>query len=265
MELTMLGTGSALVTECFNTCYVFEENDQYFLVDGGGGNEILKRLKDNHIDYRKIHDIMITHKHIDHLLGIIWVMRLILQKMLAGQYEGEVYIYGHDEVIALLHDLAFKLLTSKQTSLIGERMHLVIVTNGKKKTIIGHEVTFFDIHSSKAKQFGYMMKLDEGKLVCCGDEPLNEVNAPYVDHAQWLLHEAFCLYKDKDIYKPYEKHHSTVKDAAMIAEKYHVENLLLYHTEDDHIIVRKELYRDEAKQYYSGRLYIPDDNETIIL
>ena len=33
MELTMLGTGSALVTECFNTCYVFEENDQYFLVD----------------------------------------------------------------------------------------------------------------------------------------------------------------------------------------------------------------------------------------
>nr|WP_288160728.1 MBL fold metallo-hydrolase [uncultured Sharpea sp.] len=72
MELTMLGTGNALVTECYNTCYVFEENDKYFLVDGGGGNEILKRLKYNNIDYRKIHDIMITHKHIDHLLGIIW-------------------------------------------------------------------------------------------------------------------------------------------------------------------------------------------------
>ena len=63
MELTMLGTGNALVTECYNTCYVFEENDKYFLVDGGGGNEILKRLKYNNIDYRKIHDIMITHKH----------------------------------------------------------------------------------------------------------------------------------------------------------------------------------------------------------
>ncbi|WP_276665127.1 MBL fold metallo-hydrolase [Sharpea azabuensis] len=180
MELTMLGTGNALVTECYNTCYVFEENDKYFLVDGGGGNEILKRLKYNNIDYRKIHDIMITHKHIDHLLGIIWVMRLILQKMLSGEYEGEAYIYGHDEVIALLRDLANKLLTTKQTSLIDERLHLVIVMNDEKQIIIGHEVTFFDIHSTKAKQFGYMMKLDEGYLVCCGDEPLNELNAHYV-------------------------------------------------------------------------------------
>lgn len=26
MNLTMLGTGNALVTECYNTCFVLEEN-----------------------------------------------------------------------------------------------------------------------------------------------------------------------------------------------------------------------------------------------
>ena len=30
MKLTMLGTGNALVTECYNTCFVLEENEKYF-------------------------------------------------------------------------------------------------------------------------------------------------------------------------------------------------------------------------------------------
>lgn len=37
MKLTMLGTGNALVTECYNTCFVMEDKGQYFMVDGGGG------------------------------------------------------------------------------------------------------------------------------------------------------------------------------------------------------------------------------------
>ncbi len=45
MKLTMLGTGNALVTECYNTCFVIEENKKYFMVDGDGGNAILHQLK----------------------------------------------------------------------------------------------------------------------------------------------------------------------------------------------------------------------------
>ena len=37
MDITMLGTGSALVTECYNTCFVMSDGDEHFLVDGGGG------------------------------------------------------------------------------------------------------------------------------------------------------------------------------------------------------------------------------------
>ena len=44
----MLGTGNALVTECYNTCFVLEENEKYFMVDGGGGSAILHQLK--HLD-----------------------------------------------------------------------------------------------------------------------------------------------------------------------------------------------------------------------
>lgn len=40
-QITFLGTGHALVTKCYNTCFAITENDHLLLVDGGGGNKIL--------------------------------------------------------------------------------------------------------------------------------------------------------------------------------------------------------------------------------
>ena len=36
-NLIMLGTGNAMVTKCYNTCFAIREKADYFLVDGGGG------------------------------------------------------------------------------------------------------------------------------------------------------------------------------------------------------------------------------------
>ena len=38
MEILFLGTGHAISTRCYNTCYVLRQNERYLLVDGGGGN-----------------------------------------------------------------------------------------------------------------------------------------------------------------------------------------------------------------------------------
>lgn len=69
----------------------------------------------------------------------------------------------------------------------------------------------------------------------------------------------------RDIFDPYEKHHSTVKDACELAEQLMVKNLLLYHTEDQNLSDRKKLYSAEGMQYYHGNLLIPDDLERIEL
>ncbi len=152
----------------------------------------------------------------------------------------------------------------KEVRFIGERLHLITVEDGEKKIINDREVIFFDIKSTKAKQFGFSMELDSGKkFVCCGDEPYNSCEEVYVKGCDWLLHEAFCLYSQADIFDPYEKHHSTVKDACQLAEKLGVRNLVLYHMEDKNLKNRKELYRAEGSGYFSGNLYVPDDLETI--
>jgi ribonuclease Z len=44
-----------------------------------------------------------------------------------------------------------------------------------------------------------------------------------------------------------------------------VRNLLLYHTEDHALAHRKELYAAEGQTHFSGRLWIPDDLESIDL
>ena len=69
MKLTILGTGNAMVTKCYNTCFAIENDGHYFLVDGGGGNTIMKQLKNADIDWREITDVFVTHKHIDHIMG----------------------------------------------------------------------------------------------------------------------------------------------------------------------------------------------------
>lgn len=266
MDITMLGTGSALVTECYNTCFVMSDGDEHFLVDGGGGNGILSQLKKAGFNWQDMRTIFVTHKHVDHILGAVWMIRMICQHMKKGSYEGEAVIYGHDEVIALLREMAMQLLNKKETVYIGDRLHLVEVNDGDTKEIMDRKVTFFDTGSTKTKQFGFCMDMGDGaKITCCGDEPYNDCEEKYARGSKWLLHEAFCLYSETDIFDPYEKHHSTVKDACELAEKLEVQNLLLYHTEDKNITHRKELYVAEGKMYYSGNLHVPDDLEKIRL
>lgn len=266
MRLTMLGTGNAGVCECYNTCFAISEENRHFLVDAGGGNRILKALKDAGIAQKDIHDIFVTHEHVDHVLGVVWLIRVIGQKMNQGKYEGELRIYCHQELAEKIQTIANLTIQQKVCKHMGERIRFDIVESGETRQILDCPVTFFDIESTKAKQFGFTMRLADGrKLTCTGDEPYNEVEREYVEGSDWLLHEAFCLYGEADVFKPYEKHHSTVREACELAEKLGIPNLVLYHTEETHLKERKQLYCAEGKQYYRGNLYVPNDLESFEL
>ena len=84
-----------------------------------------------------------------------------------------------------------------------------------------------------------------------------------MEDADWLLCESFCLYNDRDIFKPYEKHHSTALEAGVLANRLNIKNLLLYHTEDRTLDTRKEAYMEEAKQNFRGSIFVPNDLEII--
>ncbi len=280
MKITMLGTGNAMVTECYNTCFMISGGNGNFLVDGGGGNTILRQLKKAGYRCSDIDEIFVTHKHIDHILGIIWVIRKICQSGMqkkekhpepanaGGKADSEkkVNVYGHEEVIGLLKNMLRGLLWENQWNYVSGHIRFHVVEDGEARTILDRRVTFFDIHSTKDRQFGFCMEMADGrKLTCCGDEPYHPHVRAYVENSEWLLHEAFCLHSQSDIFAPYEKHHSTVKDACETAEALQVRNLILYHTEDRSLPDRKRLYAEEGGRFFHGKLYVPDDLECIRL
>ncbi|HOZ54482.1 MAG TPA: MBL fold metallo-hydrolase [Clostridia bacterium] len=260
MELIVLGTGNGGDPLCYNTCFCLKNNSQYFLVDGGGGNQILLQLKTANINIYDIHDIFISHNHPDHILGIIWVLKRISGGMRKGKYYGDCRIYGSDESINAIKTMRDLLFAKKN---IIDRVKFIVVEDDEEKDICGMSAKFFDTKANKAKQFGF--SINDNFLVFTGDEPLVKENFYKFQNCKWLLHNAFCLESDKEKYNPHSMSHSTVKDSCDIANEISAKNLLMWHTEMKSLDTRKQKYTNEAKQLFDGNIYVPDDMEVIEL
>lgn len=266
MKLTMLGTGNASATECYNSCFLLTDNKKHILVDGGGGSNIFKQLKLSGTDWKDIHHIIVTHKHMDHLIGVLWILRMVCQHINRNEYKGNLTIFSHDEVIFIIRDFMKKFLEQRDLDLLDKNIFLKTVNDDETVIIQNKKVTFFDIKSKKAKQYGFQICFDTNKkLTCCGDEPYNPSNSDYVKNSDWLIHEAFCLKSEEKLFKPYEKNHSTVYDACNVAEILKIKNLILYHSVDNNLKLRKKLYLAEGKENYHGNLFVPNDLEVIFL
>jgi len=271
MRLTMLGTGHAMVTDCYNTCFVLSDDTgissaRHLLVDGGGGNGLLRQLKLVGIDPCDIHDIFATHRHLDHVMGVMWLLRVWTQRMLQGRMSGEARIYAHDEVCGILRTMAQMLLNEAEQALIGSRIFLVELQDKEPLEVIGHTLVPFDIQSTKAKQFGFRLRLDgERWLTCCGDEPLPQELYGLACGSEWLLHEAFCLRDEIEPQMLARMHHSSVADACAAARELGVGNLVLYHSTDAYLPCRQERFLAEGREHFAGPIYVPRDLDVIDL
>ena len=268
-QITMLGTGNATVSQIYNTCFLLKTPSTLMLVDAGGGNGILAQLKKVNVQISDIRHLFVTHAHTDHVLGVIWVIRMVAQ---CKGYEGLLHVYGNDKVMKVIKTIIDMILAKKQLAKVAERVVFHQLEDGDCFEVGDMKLECFDIQSTKEKQFGFRAELpssDESDkplvLACLGDEPYNEQNRRYIVGADWMMCEAFCLYADRDTFKPYEKCHSTALDAGKLAEELGVKNLILYHTEEKTLTNRKENYTREAAENFKGRIFVPDDLEVIEL
>lgn len=266
-KLIVIGTGTAIVTKYHNTSFVLDDGKEYFLVDGTGGNEILSQFEKMNLDWGKLHNAFLSHNHTDHLLGMIWVIRNIAFLILKGYYKGKFNLYGHVELLEKVKTICELCINPKEYALFGKFIFFIPVQDGECVSVLSYEITFFDTLSVKSKQFGFsLIDKERMKIVFLGDQPLTEAGEKYAENADWLLAEAFCLYSEREIHTPYEYCHSTVKEASENAMRFHVKNLVLWHTEDVTTYGRrKELYSEESKKYYNGNIWVPDDGEIITI
>ena len=268
MKLTILGCYSATPrVDTHPTSQVLEINNHLFLIDCGEGTQV--ELRRNKIKFARIKHIFISHLHGDHVFGLpglISTFRLLTRESDLHIY-GPKGLKEIITLQMKLSDswtnyrLIFHELTSKASKLIFEddkvEVHTIpldhrIYTNGflfKEKEGDRHlnisaaiEANIETAYYQKLKQ-GFDVINKDGVLIdnkkvttapnppksyaFCSDTAYNESIVPIIQGVDVLYHESTFLEQHAHL-APTTKH-STAKEAALIAKKAGVKNLILGH------------------------------------
>ena len=261
-KIKMLGTGHGFVFDIYNTCFLLENDNKFLLVDTGGGAEIVRRLKHFNVELKDVHNIFVSHCHTDHILGLMWMLKRMSKLFVSEKYEGKLNIYCNSEVAEAIPSIYSHLFPASRVEAITKYIDMHILSDGEEFETIGLKFKAIDTMAKKNSLLGFEVDINNKRLCFLGDEECNPEIYEKIRNADYVMHEAFCLDSEKEIFKPYEKKHSTVKSVCEKMNKLNIKNLVLYHTEESHEN-KKELYIEEGKQYFDNNIIVPVDLEVI--
>lgn len=264
-KIIMLGTGAGNVMNIYNACFLLENGKENLLVDTGGSIEIVKRLQEKGYDLANINNIFISHCHTDHILGLIWIFRKVAMGYVTGKYKEKINVYCNEEVTNSLNKLFDAVFQKDMQDVIKENVNIYTLHDEETIEVAGEKITFFDAHAKGNLLYGFETVLNNGKkLIFLGDETCNPILYDRLKDSDYVMHEVFCIDSEEGIPEVVKAHHSTVKKVCERMNPLNIKNLILFHTEDSHKN-RKELYLNEAKEYFNNNVLVPDDLEEIEL
>ena len=126
-RLVVLGTGAANALRYYNTCFMLQGPQGGLLVDGGGGNGILVQLAKADIPLLTLTDVFVTHAHVDHSLGIIWIVRMVSSLFLREKRSDILRIHCHARLAERLRSICQFTLSEKQFAPVGTSIRFVPV------------------------------------------------------------------------------------------------------------------------------------------
>ncbi|HCF04312.1 ribonuclease Z [Flavobacterium sp.] len=301
MKLTILGCYAATPRTITNpTSQVLEIKNRMFLIDCGEGTQV--QLRKNKIKFSKINQVFISHLHGDHFFGLIGLIStfsllgrttdlhiygpkgikeiILLQLRLSNSWtnydlyfhelESEVSetIFEDDKVVVTTIPLKHRVYTNG--FLFQEKL-------GERKlnmdAILNHEIE--SCYYQKIKN-GKDISLEDGRIISntrltfdpiqpksyafCSDTVYHEAILSIIENVDVLYHESTFLESEDAL--ALKTLHSTAKQAARIALKANVKQLILghYSTRYDSITV----FQEEAKTIFPEVL-LADDGKTFEL
>jgi len=226
-SVTVLGSSSAIPTLVRNpSAHLLNADERLFLIDCAEGTQLA--LRRNRIHFQRIRNIMISHLHGDHFYGLIG---LLTSLHLLGRKD-EMHIYAHPMLESIIN---IQLEVSKTTLLyplyfhpLNPDVHEVIFEDNRviaESFPLLHSVpTCGFVFREKLKYRRYLQKRS---YAYCSDTAYTESIIPYVKETSLLYHEA--TFMDKMAKAAAEKMHSTTVEAATLAMKAGVRQLMIGH------------------------------------
>jgi ribonuclease Z len=298
MNLTILGCYAATPRTITNpTSQLLEIRNRLFLIDCGEGTQV--QLRKSKIKFSRINHIFISHLHGDHMYGLVGLIStfmllnrqtdlhvygprgikeiILLQLRFSNSYTG--------------YNLYFHELTSTESEVVFEDEKVIVKTIPLKHRIytngylfqekIGDRKLNVDAVQNHNIDKCYYQKIKNGKDITmddgtvipndeltfdpiptksyafCSDTMYDESIVPLIKNVDVLYHETTFLESEAD--KALKTMHSTAKEAATIALKANVKQLMLghYSTRYENI----ELFKQEAENIFPNVL-LADDGKT---
>ena len=262
MKLYVLGTGHATVIDGYNTCFALENNGEHILVDAGGGKQVLKQIRDIGLDVNKLKYAFITHNHTDHLLGMIWIIRTVIQGYMKNLRTESFTLYGSKECLEAIKEICLITLGEKNWNrVINEKLFLKEIKDGQKEQIIGMNFEFFDTKNNEMPQMAFY--IEDEQFMFAGDVPLDESYFNKFKYQKCVCLEAFCLEKDREKNSVPLRKHKTVEEACDIANILNPQRLILWHRED--YSGASEDYLKVAAKIFDNKILVPEDLDIIEL
>lgn len=295
MNLTILGCYAATPRTFTNpSSQVLEINNRLFLIDCGEGTQV--QLRKNKVKFSAINQIFISHLHGDHLYGLIGLVSTfnLLNRNNPLTIYGPVGVKEIIKLQLKLsnswpqYELNFVELSSAESEVIFEDDKVVVstiplkhrvYTNGflfqekvKERKLNVDKVQEYEIETCYYQNIknGKDIILDDGRIIpnavltfdppapksyaYCSDTMYSESVIPIIKEVDVLYHESTFL--DSEEHLAEKTMHSTAKEAARIALKANVGQLVLghYSTRYDSI----ELFKEEAQTVFVNSVLADD-------
>jgi len=292
-ELTILGSSAALPTsKRFPTAHLLHAGERFFLIDCGEGTQI--RLRQYGINPSRIHHILISHLHGDHvfgLFGLLSTLGMMGRKVplhLYGPQALEGFLNYYREFFGSLpFDLKFKFPAENQ-DLIFENDKLTIKAiplkhrtpafgylfrekkkplNVRKEQIEAYGLGIADLVKVKR---GEDFVSDSGAVILnsqltlppfhqrsyayLSDTEFNPELAEKVKGVDLLFHEA--TFSDRDKKLAAQTQHSTASEAAALAKLAGVKKLLIGHFSSRY--KEPQLLENEARLVFENTTGVND-------
>ena len=301
MKLTILGCYAATPRTFTNpTSQILDIKNRLFLIDCGEGTQV--QLRKNKIKFSKINHVFISHLHGDHFFGLIGLIStfsllgrntdlhihgpkgikeiIMLQLRLSNSWTN--------------YDLFFHELESTDSQMIYEDDKVIVKTIPLKHRVYTNGFLFqekigerklnieavqgFKIDSCYFQNIknGKDILLDSGQIVennklsfdpvpaksyaFCSDTSYNESIIPIIEDVDVLYHESTFLQSEESLAS--KTLHSTAKEAATIALKANVKQLILGHYSTRYESI--DLFKEEAQTIFPNVL-LADDGKSFDL
>lgn len=239
-EIVFLGTSaSAPSTHRGLPAQIIKHNEHRFLIDCGEGTQ--RQILRSGLGFRKLNRLLITHGHLDHILGVGGLVSTYLRWEAMDKLE----IYGGQTALDRIHDLLFKVVIRGVKTTFP--IDLIPITEGAIISENDMTIHAFPVNHRGPDCFGYIFE-EKGKRPFLADRA-EDLNIPQGPWRRDLVNGNATKLPDGRIIKPDEVlgNFQAGTKLVVVGDTGETESLVPYCKNADALVIEGTYLQDEAQ------------------